>query len=201
MKKIMQSELHIASQLLKDEQIVAFPTETVYGLGIVYDSKKAFEALVQVKKRRPDKPFTLMCADVSDIENYAYINDAAARIINHFLPGELTIILNTRPGLPYWVDFGTGHIGIRVPDDQDVRSMIRSVGKPLLVPSANRADQKPLTTSDEVIEEFGEEIGGVIIGKSKGATPSTVVAAYDKIFLLREGNISFNEIMKVLGGD
>lgn len=197
----MQSELHIASQLLKDEQIVAFPTETVYGLGIVYDSKKAFEALVQVKKRRPDKPFTLMCADVSDIENYAYINDAAARIINHFLPGELTIILNTRPGLPYWVDFGTGHIGIRVPDDQDVRSMIRSVGKPLLVPSANRADQKPLTTSDEVIEEFGEEIGGVIIGKSKGATPSTVVAAYDKIFLLREGNISFNEIMKVLGGD
>ena len=201
MKKITQSELHLASKLLMDEQIVAFPTETVYGLGIAYDSKKAFEALVQVKKRRPDKPFTLMCADVSDIENYAYINDAAARIINHFLPGELTIILNTRPGLPYWVDFGTGHIGIRVPDDQDVRSMIRSVGKPLLVPSANRADQKPLTTSDEVIKEFGEEIGGVITGKSKGATPSTVVAAYDKIFLLREGNISFNEITKVLGGD
>ncbi len=201
MKKITQSELHFASKLLMDEQIVAFPTETVYGLGIVYDSKKAFEALVQVKKRRPDKPFTLMCADVSDIENYAYINDAAALIISHFLPGELTIILNTKPGLPYWVDFGTGHIGIRVPDDQDVRSMIRSVGKPLLVPSANRADQKPLTTSDEVIEEFGEEIGGVIAGKSKGATPSTVVAAYDKIFLLREGNISFNEIAKVLGGD
>lgn len=201
MEKILSTEIEVASRLLIDEQIVGFPTETVYGLGIVYDSRKAFDNLVQVKRRRPDKPFTLMCADISDISKYAVINKDARRIISHFLPGELTIILNAKPGLPFWVDFGTGHIGIRVPDDSNVRNLIRSVGKPLLVPSANRADQKPLTTSDEVMAEFKGEIAGVIVGKSRGATPSTVIAAYDKIVVLREGNISFNDIIKVLGGD
>lgn len=201
MKTISISDINLASQLLKEEYIVAFPTETVFGLGIIYDSERAFEHLAEVKRRRPDKPFTLMCADISDIDNYAVINERAKRLIAHFLPGELTIVLNIKPGLPQWVDFGTGHIGIRVPDDEIVRKMIRLVGKPLLVPSANRADQQPLTTSDEVISEFGDEIGGVVLGRSKGATPSTVVAAYDKITMLREGKISLADITKVLGGD
>ncbi|MDY0344971.1 MAG: L-threonylcarbamoyladenylate synthase [Bacilli bacterium] len=201
MENILSIKFDEATKLLQAGKIVAFPTETVYGLGIIHDSENAFDNLVKIKKRIPDKPFTLMCADISDIDKYAFVNEQARRIIQRFLPGELTIILNTKPGVPKWVDLGTGHIGIRIPDDENVRNMIRIVGKPLLVPSANRADQKPFTTSEEVIAEFHNEIAAVVLGKSKGATPSTVIAAYDKIVMLREGNISLDDIMKVTGGE
>ena len=201
MKMISAKQISKAAGLLKRGKIVAFPTETVYGLGVVYDSKEAFQNLVHVKRRRPDKPFTLMCSSIEEIDNYAIVNDKARAIINHFLPGELTIILNTRPGVPEWVDLGTGHIGIRVPDDEIVRRMIGLVGKPLLVPSANRADQRPLTKDEEVIAEFDGEIAGIVTGQSKGATPSTVISAYDRIIMLRQGNLRLDEILKTIGGE
>ncbi|MFA5421619.1 MAG: L-threonylcarbamoyladenylate synthase [Bacilli bacterium] len=201
MKLVDSKSLNIAADLLQKGEIVAFPTETVFGLGIVYDSAQAFEDLVRVKERRPDKPFTLMCSSVDEVQKYAILNDIARKIIAAFLPGELTIILKTKRRVPTWVDLGTGHIGIRVPNDEQVQALIKLVGKPLLVPSANRADQRPLISSDEVIKEFGNKIAGVVLGHSKGATPSTVIAAYDRIIMLREGNLRFNEIMKVVGGD
>jgi ribose 5-phosphate isomerase B len=140
-----------------------------------------------------------MCSSISEIEQYAIINQKAKRIIQAFLPGELTIILKTKGGMPMWVDLGTGNIGIRVPDDENVIKMIKLVGKPLLVPSANRADQAPMTTDTEVIGEFENDIDGIVLGKSKGATPSTVVAAYDKINVLREGNLSLSDIKRAAG--
>lgn len=201
MKRITADNIKVAAKLLKEGKIVAFPTETVYGLGVVFDSGEAFHNLVGVKQRKPDKPFTLMCGSITEIEKYAEVNEKAKKIIANFLPGELTIILNTKPHVPSWVDLGTGHIGIRVPNDKLVTDMIRLVGKPLLVPSANRADKPPLTIDQDVIKEFGNEISGIVLGQSKGATPSTVIAAYDRIIMLREGNLRFNEITKVIGGD
>jgi len=201
MKVIHSEQIASAASLLRKGKIVAFPTETVYGLGVIFDSKEAFQNLVHIKRRRPDKPFTLMCSSVEEIDKYAFVNETARKIIRHFLPGELTIILNTRPDVPEWVDLGTGHIGIRVPDDKVVQKMIGLVGKPLLVPSANRADQRPLTKDDEVIAEFDGEIAGIVAGQSKGATPSTVISAYDKIVLLRQGNLRLDEILKTIGGE
>ena len=201
MKFILPNRIKMAAELLKKGEIVAFPTETVYGLGVIYDLETAFQKLVNVKQRRPDKPFTLMCSTVDQIDKYAEVNETAKKIIAAFLPGELTIILKTRPDVPKWIDLGTGHIGIRVPDDDLVCEMIRLTGKPLLVPSANRADQKPLTKDDEVIKEFENDIAGVVLGNSKGATPSTVIAVYDKIEMLREGNLRLDEIMKEIGGE
>jgi len=199
MEKINPQQLHRAAALLKEGKIVAFPTETVYGLGVVYDSREAFDRLVEIKRRRPDKPFTLMCSSVGEISKYATLNPKASAIIKAFLPGELTIIMDVRSSVPPWVHLGTGHIGIRVPDDDGVREMIRLTGKPLLVPSANRADQRPLTSDDEVIKEFEADLDAIVLGHSKGATPSTVVAAYDKIIMIREGNISLSQIKKVTG--
>lgn len=201
MKIIPSSRIKTAINLLKKGEIVAFPTETVYGLGVIFDSERAFNDLVKVKQRKPDKPFTLMCSSIEEVGKYAEVNEKARKIITKFLPGELTIILNTLPGVPKWVDLGTGHIGIRVPGDNLVLEMIRLVGKPLLVPSANRADQRPLTKDEEVIKEFENDISGVVLGQSKGATPSTVITAYDKIIMLREGNLRLDEIMKAAGDE
>ncbi len=187
-----------AAAMLQEGRLVAFPTETVYGLAVVYDSKPAFDALVSVKKRRPDKPFTLMCAAVSDIHHFAQISDLARRIIESFMPGPLTVILPVQPGLPEWVDLKTGQVGIRVSSLQTIQELIFKVGKPLLVPSANKADQPPALTGEEVCAIFEGEIDGVIFGSVGGGKPSTVIEidAADHVKLLRQGALTLEEILK-----
>ena len=83
------------SKLIKaisSKEVVCFPTETVYGLGVIYSSEEAFNKLVNVKKRNPDKPFTMMLSSPCDIDQYANINDKTKKIISKYMPGEITIL-------------------------------------------------------------------------------------------------------------
>jgi L-threonylcarbamoyladenylate synthase len=187
-----------AAAVLQAGGLVAFPTETVYGLAVAYDSKEAFDSLVAVKKRRPDKPFTLMCAGVSDIHRYAEVSEAAQRIIDAFLPGPLTVILPSKPCLPEWVDLKTGKVGIRVSSLQTIQELIFKVGKPLLVPSANRADEPPALTGEEVLQTFEGEIDGVIFGSVIGGQPSTVIEidVDNHVKLIRQGSLTLEEITR-----
>ncbi|MFA5235555.1 MAG: L-threonylcarbamoyladenylate synthase [Bacilli bacterium] len=187
-----------AAAMLQEGGLVAFPTETVYGLAAIFDSKPAFDALVATKKRRPDKPFTLMCATVSDIGRYAQISDLTKRIIDAILPGPLTLILPAKACLPEWVDLKTGKVGIRVSSLQTIQQLIFKVGKPLLVPSANKADEPPALTGEEVFQTFDGEIGGVIFGSVVGGKPSTIIEidGDDHVKLIRQGTLTLEEIMK-----
>ena len=191
-----------AAAILLQGGIIAFPTETVYGLGVIYDSKASFERLVEVKRRRPDKPFTLMCAGVNDISDYAIVSEKTKTIINNFLPGPLTIILPIKPNLPDWVDLKTGSIGIRVSSLQSLQELLVKVGKPLLVPSANRADEKPALSGEEALAIFDGAIEGVIMGTVSGGEPSTIIeiSASDVITLKRPGPISLEKILKTAEG-
>ena len=175
MKKFKQNQLKDAAKLLNQGGVLAFPTETVFGLGVVYDNKDAYSDLVSIKRRPPEKPFTLMCAETKDIEKYAYINESAKKLIDKYIPGQFTIILKAKEDLPSYVRSKEGFVGIRVPDYPLVQNLIKEVGKPLLVPSANRSGEQPAHTSDEVINNFDDEIDGVILGESVSNTPSTVV--------------------------
>lgn len=191
------SELHLIANHARSGEIIAFPTETVYGLGVIFDDKKAFENLVKVKDRAADKPFTLMVGFVRDIDNYANVNERTKAIIEAFLPGELTIIVEAKENLPPHVTFGSKYIGIRVSADHNVANLINLIGKPLLVPSANKRNEKPALTSDEVYTTFNGEIAGILKGKTTSHIPSTIVKLNDKIELVREGSIPFKDILKV----
>lgn len=191
------SELHLIANHARNGEIIAFPTETVYGLGVIFDDKKAFENLVKVKDRAADKPFTLMVGFVRDIDNYANVNERTKAIIEAFLPGELTIIVEAKENLPPHVTFGSKYIGIRVSADHNVANLINLIGKPLLVPSANKRNEKPALTSDEVYTTFNGEIAGILKGKTTSHIPSTIVKLNDKIELIREGSIPFKDILKV----
>lgn len=196
---IETKEYKKAVKAVKDGGLIAFPTETVYGLGVIYDNKQAYDRLISVKRRPPEKPFTLMLSDKEEMYKYGVIDGAARRLIEKYVPGQFTLIVKALPGLPEWAVSKNGTVGMRVPDDDFVRNMIREIGKPMLVPSANRSGDAPALTGKQVVEIFGNEIDEIIDGESIGTVPSTVVCLHDNmIHILRTGNISEDEILKTV---
>ena len=199
MKILKQTDLDEAAKLLQEGKVIAFPTETVYGLGVIYDSKEAYDALVSVKRRPPDKPFTLMLADLEDVEKYAVLNKVSKALVNNFMPGQFTMITKAQPGLPAWCVSNIGNVGIRIADYDLIRDLIRKTGKPLLVPSANKSGEQPGTTAKEVVDAFGDELAAVIDGKTVSNVPSTIVLVEEKYTqVFREGAIKIEDIKRVV---
>ena len=199
MKILKQNELDKAALILKKGGLISFPTETVFGLGVVYDDEKAYARLVSTKKRPPEKPFTLMLSDVEQIEKYTKLNRVSKALINKFMPGQFTIIVEAKKDLPSWCVSNTGGVGIRIADYDLIRNLIRKTGKPLLVPSANKSGEKPATTSNEVKEVFKEELDAIIEGQSVSNTPSTVVVIEgNKANVVREGLVTQKQIDDVI---
>ena len=199
MKILKPNQLDEAAKLLNAGEVIAFPTETVFGLGVVYDNKEAYDKLVQVKRRPPYKPFTLMVADKKDVEKYAELNEVSRALVEHFMPGQFTMITTAKPGLPAWCLSEIGRVGIRIADYDMIRELIRKTGKPLLVPSANRAGEEPGLTAKEVVKTFGEEFPAVLEGKTVSHIPSTVVMVEEKYtHVFREGAVKIEDIKKVI---
>ena len=199
MKILNANQLDEAAELLRQGKVIAFPTETVYGLGVVYDSKEAYDELVKVKRRPPTKPFTLMVADREDVEKFAALNKVSKAIVNNLMPGQITMITKAQPGLPSWCVSDIGNIGVRIADYDLIRDLIRKTGKPLLVPSANKSGEQPGTTAKEVADAFGDEIAAVVDGRTVSNLPSTIVLVeetHTEIF--REGAIKIEDIKKAI---
>ena len=195
----MEQLLNSALKALNNHQVIAFPTETVFGLGVFYDDKEAYELLNKIKNRREDKPYTMMLDDVSKINEYAFINDKYLPIINKYMPGSLTILVRARANVPAYVTHGTGVLGIRIPSNKEALELLRFVKKPLLVPSANKADQKPALSADEVKAIFKDEIDVIIPGEISSGEPSTIIdLTGDGIKLIRKGPIPLEELNQLI---
>ena len=194
-------EIRKIKKALNKHGIIAFPTETVMGLGVFYDDFEAYEKLNKVKRRPEEKPYTMMLGDPERIIKYAKIGTRARKLINAFMPGSITLLLHSRENVPAYVTHGTGVIGVRVPNMPEIQNMLNELGKPLLVPSANKSGEKPALNSLEVKNIFGNEIDFVIEGECGSGLPSTIVDLTEPdARVIREGSISKEEIFKVLGG-
>lgn len=199
MKSFEKNQIVEAANLLKEGGLLAFPTETVFGFGVIYDNEASYKRLIEVKRRPPEKPFTLMCSDISDIDKFAFINKNAEKLISKYMPGQFTIILDAKSSLPSYCVSKENKVGIRIPDDNAIRELIRKTGKPLLVPSANRSGEAPINTSSEIVKQFEKEIDGVIIGEANSKVPSTIVSIDgENVNIIREGLITKEEILKTL---
>lgn len=195
--KLLSFEDSQCIEILLNEEVLAFPTETVFGFGIVFDSVKAFNKLCNLKQRNPDKPFTIMVSKKEDIEMFVNLNDKMKKLISKFMPGELTIIFNAKDNLKEHLTLNQGTVGIRIPNSKDVLSLIDRVNKPLLVTSANISNHAPLLTSDEVYNEFKDKIYGIVEGECVSNIPSTIIRIDgDNISLIRKGGIPFEYILK-----
>lgn len=199
---LLTNEFALAKAALDDSQVIAFPTETVMGLGVYFDGFKAYALLNRIKERPEDKPYTLMLGDIEDIEKYAYVSIRDKKIIDAFMPGPVTLLLKSKDIVPGYVTHNTGVIGVRVPDMKLVRELIKYVKTPLLVPSANKSGKPPALTSKEVIDIFGDEVKYVFKSDSLGQKPSTIIdLTGEQVKILREGPVSLNDINKVLKGE
>ena len=195
--KVLNShQLGEAAYFLLSGEIVAFPTETVFGLGVVYDNEESFKKLIEVKHRPENKLFTLMVADLEDIAKYAVVTPLIQKVIDNFMVGPLTIILPAKEDVPHYVKGDNNEIGIRISSLAFVRKLIRETGKPLLVPSANKTGEPPALNDKQALKIFDGEIAAVIEGQSRSHIPSTVVRINDKITLIRQGAISLEEILE-----
>lgn len=188
-----------AKAALKKSEVIAFPTETVMGLGVYFDDEKAYNKLNQIKRRPEDKPYTMMLGDVNEIGKYAKLSHRDERIIASFMPGPLTVLINAQDNVPNYVTHGTGIIGIRVPAHNELLKLLKYVGKPLLVPSANRSGNKPFNTYEEVENEFKKEINFVLEMNAGGEKPSTIIdLTGEKVEIKREGSLTLDEIQRRL---
>ena len=198
----LTNEYSLAKKALDNSQVIAFPTETVMGLGVYYDDFNAYQLLNKVKNRPEDKPYTLMLGKKEDISKFAFVSDRDQLVIDSFVPGPVTLLLKAKDNIPGYVTHNTGIIGVRVPDMKEVQDLIIYCGKPLLVPSANKSGDKPSLTSLEVKKIFGDELGYVLEMDSLCQKPSTIIdLTTEPVKILREGPVSLEDINKVLKGD
>ncbi len=195
-----RKEFELAKSALDNSQVIAFPTETVMGLGVYYDDFSAYNLLNKVKCRPEDKPYTLMLACPRHVCKYAEVDERAKKVIDAFMPGEITILLPSKSVVPAYVTHNTGVIGVRVPNQPELLEFLSYIDKPLLVPSANKNGEKPAMNSDEVKQIFKNELGYIFEGSAKGGVPSTLVDLTGKeVKIYREGNIKLADILKVIG--
>jgi len=197
--KATRGNISTASQIVKKGGLVVYPTDTVYGLGCDPFNVVAVKRVFRVKGERR-KPLPILASSSCHVEKIANLSREAEKIANCFWPGPLTLVLPKKPILPEVVTCNLDSVGVRVPK-HDVALELISLSNGLLVgTSANKTGEKPPRTAQEAAEQLGQEInlildsGPVILG-----VPSTVVdLTPEKPKMLREGPITFEEILDVL---
>jgi len=174
-----------AAQLIRGGGVVAFPTDTVYGLGAAADDEVATKRVYRIKGRPVGLPLILMVAAESQLEGYVHIDSRAEAFIRRWWPGPLTLILHAKGG---------GTLGVRIPKHKVALNLLRAAG-PLLTTSANLHGEDPAMTA----EEAGKLPGLAAVldgGKAPGGTASTVLdLTGSEPHVLREGAISTPEIL------
>ena len=188
-----------AAEILRNGGIVCFPTETVMGLGVVFDNISAYLRLNEIKCRPNDKPYTMMLDSWEKVKNFAQTPDIFYEILEKCSDFPITFLLNKNRAVPGYVTHDTNVIGVRVPNHPMIRKLIQLVDKPLLVPSANKSGEKPAINSSEARMIFNDEVDYYIEGECVGGTPSTIIDLTDKeIRIIREGELTLNELKRRL---
>lgn len=197
-KIVSMQELETVQKVIEQGGVVAFPTETVYGLGVRFGSKEALNKLMEAKNRDYSKAITLMVSDKKDIEKYAYVSKKASLLIEHFMPGMMTLVFKKKECVDSVMTNGKETIGIRIPDSAYVLSLLKQTG-PMLVTSANISHHPNTTSTKEVLDQLDGRIDLIVDGKTSDNIASTVVdVSTNDLKILREGKITKEDIEEVL---
>jgi L-threonylcarbamoyladenylate synthase len=188
-----------ALEILLSGGLVAFPTDTVYGVGSLAFHEKAIEAIYAAKDRAIEKAIPVLIGDESDLIKVAQeVPIYAMKLINRFWPGPLTVLVPKKPTLPDLVS-ATPNVGVRVPDHDVARSLLRLAG-PMAVTSANISGKDSPTTAQQVYSQLRGRIAMIIDGgETPGGVPSTLVdCTGDEIQILRAGPISKEDLLNTI---
>lgn len=196
-----RQELAEAVALLRQNQVVAFPTETVYGLGALGLSTEAVATLYQTKGRPRNKAFSLQIPHVSMLpELVTKVPEMASKLLQAFAPGPLTVILPKKDHIPDIVTGGKNTVGIRIPQQPVALALLQLLGEPLAVPSANISGHRSPCSAQEVWEDLQGRIPLIVDGGpcAVGQESTIVDCTGNQPVIVRQGAISLEAIQQVL---
>jgi L-threonylcarbamoyladenylate synthase len=188
-----------AFQTLLAGELVAFPTDTVYGVGALVFDRKAVERIYVAKGRLAEKSIPVLLASIEQLEKVTVqVPELAAKLADRFWPGPLTLIVPKHPAVPDAVS-PTETIGVRVPNHPTTRALLRLSG-PLAVTSANLSGQESSSTAAEVRAKLGGRIALILDGgRTPGGVPSTIVDCMGpELKILRQGPVTLEQIKRIL---
>lgn len=190
-----------AGKIICEGGLVAFPTETVYGLGGDAYDPKAAERIFAAKGRPSDNPLIVHVAYPEDAENFAYTNDTYYKLAEHFMPGPLTVILPKKENIPNSVTGGLSTVAVRCPSHPAARKLIKSAGVPIAAPSANISGKPSPTNGIHVYEDMNGKIPMILDGGdcAVGVESTVIRLEEDGCTILRPGEIIARELSAVVG--
>jgi tRNA threonylcarbamoyl adenosine modification protein (Sua5/YciO/YrdC/YwlC family) len=163
-----------AVDALEAGDVIAYPTDTVYGLGCDLTNKKAIDRLYAIKRMDRSHQLAFICPDLGDIARYAIVENQAYRILKHFLPGPYCFILEATREVPKLVQSKRKTVGIRIPNHEVTRAIARELGRPIISTTASHDDGEPFVDPAEIDDAF-HGLGLVLDAGGGGMVPTTVV--------------------------
>ena len=184
--------------ILKKGGIIAFPTDTIYGLGACFDDIAAIERIYWVKQRRDDKGLPLLVADRQQMLMVAVsLPPLAEKLLNSFNTGTLTLVLKKAAVVPDIVTGGSDTVAVRITAHPVARALLKGLGKPIVATSVNVSGQPSALTAEKVRRQLGAKIDLIIGGGSGGGVESTIIDVNTDIpVILRRGVIAEEEILE-----
>ncbi len=200
--KANSANIERAAEAIKSGGIVAFPTETVYGLGANGFDAEAVARIFEAKKRPSFNPLIMHISDVQQLDDIVRIkNPAAEKLMENFWPGPLTLVLEKTEKVPEIVTAGNPTVAVRMPDHKTALELIFKAGMPIAAPSANEFGKLSPTEADHVEEQLGDKVDIILDGGhcDVGIESTILQITPEDIFLLRHGGLPIEEIEELLG--
>ena len=201
-RKKYYPQLQEAAKLLRENEAVDFPTETVYGLGANAMDDEAIAKIFEAKGRPSDNPLIVHIGTKSQLDGIVKeIPPVAEKLMAHFWPGPLTIILPRKEGISEKVTAGLNTVGVRMPDHPIALALIEEANVPVAAPSANRSGRPSPTLASHVYEDLNGKIAGIVDGGATGVgVESTVIDCTSTVpTILRPGGITKEQLEAVIG--
>ncbi len=177
-----------AAEVLRNDGLVIYPTDSVYGLGCDLMNKKAVERIYQIKGNDKRKLLSFICPDLKGISEYAHVSNPSYKIMRHLLPGPYTFILMATRQVPRILLENRKTVGIRVPDNLICQALLSEFGGPIISTSACLPNQDYLSDPDQIVETFAHTIDLFLDAGPGGLEPSTIIdLTQDEPVLVRQG--------------
>ncbi len=183
-----QRLIRLVAQRLQQGDVIAYPTDTIYGIGCDIFQKGAVERLYRIKGKEPNKPLSFLCPNLTDISTYAQVSNQAFNIMKRLVPGPYTFVLEASRKVPKVMLTRRKTVGIRIPDNNICIAMVQLLGNPIITTSVKNTENELFSDAEEIAERLGGLVDMVIDGGRIIARHSTIIdLSGDTPMVIREG--------------
>lgn len=182
------------AESLKDGKVIAYPTDTTYGIGCSIFCKKSIERIYQMKLRDRRKPFSIICSSLSEISHYARVSNSAFKLLKRYLPGPYTFVLEATREVPDLLLTRQKTVGIRIPDNRICSDLVAALGNPIITTSANLSGEEPVGDPHVIADTFGNQLDFILDGGILTTDVSSVVSLINdnpEVLRLGLGDVSW----------